>query len=440
MKNFFYILLTALLLTACDAHDGIVEDIQEQQREAVLYSDVEDFEVVYDNEPSAFAPFAMTRATLDGKGFRNNDLIRLKITCPFTSTTQRGESSDGNSSDGFFLLYRNGSGWSPVTSSFGFDISGSYSYRDSPNFASYYEAQQTPYVFTAITWTEEKLFMGQTGGTDAPTYSIIDQYCNVFHADQTKEENYLASDLMWAQTYMQTGAWNIHLGFQHKMARLEISIDDSELTEPNPDYDPNDPESSPTLPAPISDRAVLTLEGMPDIDQQEVIVGDYYADASKVNSNFGYYQKASCSYENHGKVIGVAVITDTDKRAKTWSLTGNPSCTGAADAVAGGDRNGTRWGTIPNTGIYTAHPFGEKKYLLIVPPCKLDVSIDTGKTSDDYKATFWLRDGERRYKVKMQRTEFAEGKNYKMILKIAAPTAGNDDGDNDDPDQGGDSN
>lgn len=426
MKKILYI-LTALILAACNANDGIVEDLQELQREAVLYSDVEDFEVVYDNDPSEFTASVATRATLDGKGFCNGDLIRLKITCPFTSTTQRGESSDGNSSDGFFLLYRDGSSWKQVTSAFGFDISGTYAYSNSPNFASYYEAQQTPYVFTAITWTEEKLFMGQTGGTaDKPTYSIIDQYCNVFHADQTKEENYLASDLMWAQTYMQTGAWNIHLGFQHKMARLEIEIqsEDSEIT--------------------ISDNAVLTLEGMPDIDQQEVIVGDYYADASKVNSNFGYYQKASCSYENHGKVIGVAVITDTDKRAKTWSMTGNPSCTGATDAVAGGDRNDTRWGTIPNTGIYTAHPIEEKKFLLIVPPCKLDE-----------QAIFWLRDGEKRYKVKMQRTEFAEGKNYKMILKITAPQTddegdeedegddeedeGNEE-DNEDSGQGGDSN
>lgn len=403
MKKIIY-LLTAIILAACDANNGVMPDDSVTRKEAVLYSEVEDYEVVYDNDPSEFTPSAMTRATLDGKGFQNKDLIRLKITCPFVSGTQRGESSDGNSSDGFFLLYRNGSSWSPVPSSFGFDIDGTYSYRDSPKFANYYEAQQTPYVFTAITWTEEKLFMGQTGGSaTAPTYSIIDQYCNVFHADQTKEENYLASDLMWAQTYMQTGAWNIHLGFQHKMARLEIEVQSE------------DPEVT------ISNNAVLTLERMPDIDQQEVIVGDYYADASKVNSNFGYYQKASCSYDNHGKVIGVAVIRDEEKRAKTWSMTGNPSCTGNADAVAGGDRNSTRWGTIPNTGTYTAHYIGDHKYLLIVPPCKLDANIEDGKTSDDYKATFWLRDGEKRYKVKMQRTEFAEGKNYKMVLKIAGP-------------------
>lgn len=410
MKKIYY-LLTAVLLVACDANDGIVNDGYEKQGEAVLYSDVEDFEVVYDNDPSEFSPSSVTtRAMLDGKGFQNNDLIRLKITCPFVSSTQRGESSDGNSSDGFFLLYRNGSGWSPVTASFGFDISGTYSYRDSPNFASYYEAQQTPYVFTAITWTEEKLFVAQTGTTDQgePTYSIIDQYCNVFHADQTKVENYLASDLMWAQTYMQTGAWNIHLGFQHKMSRLEIEVksEDREIT--------------------INENAVLTLEGMPDIDQQEVVIGDYYADASKVNSSYGYYQKASCSYANHGKVIGVAVITEADRRAKTWSMTGNPSCTGAATAVAGGDRNSTRWGTIPNTGTYTAHSVGNNNYLLIVPPCKLSAN-----------ATFWLRDGEKRYKVNMDRTEFAEGKNYKMVLKIAAPTTPDDNGDSN---PGGDTN
>lgn len=383
MKKILYILAT-LILAACDASEGFMGEVQELRKEAVLYSDIEDYEVIYDNDPSEFSSSSSTRATLDGKGFRDRDLIRLKITCPFTNVTQRGESSDGNSSDGFFLLYRDGSSWKPVTASFGFDISGTYSYRDSPNFASYYEAQQTPYVFTAITWTEEKLFVAPISSSST---TIIDQYCNVFHADQTKEENYLASDLMWAQTYMQTGAWNIHLGFQHKMARLEIEVQPTNIS--------------------ISANAVLTLEGMPDIDQQEVIVGDYYADASRVNSNYGYYQKASCSYENHGKVIGVGIITEADYRAKTWSMTGNPSCTGEANAVAGGDRNSERWGTIPNTGVYTAHPIGEKKYLLIVPPCKLDTN-----------ATFWLRDGEKRYKVIMQRTEFAEGKNYKMILNI----------------------
>lgn len=442
MKKILYI-LTALMLAACDAHEGIVSEVQELHKEAVLYSDVEDYEVVYDNDPSEFTSSTMTRATLDGKGFQDRDLIRLKITCPFVSDTQRGESSDGNSSDGFFLLYRNGSGWSPITreAGFNFDISGTYSYRDSPNFAGYYEAQQTPYVFTAITWSEEKLFVVPISSS---TTSIIDQYCNVFHADQTKVENYLASDLMWAQTYMQTGAWNIHLGFQHKMARLEITIDDSELTEPNPDYDPNNPESNPTIPAHISNNAILTLEGMPDIDQQEVVIGDYYAEASKVNSRFGYREKASCLYENHGKVIGVAVNVDNVRstldsnkgRAFVYRMTGNP----ASYVYSNATNYDLSDKIIPNTGTYTAHYVESKQYYLIVPPCKLDETIAAGKTSDDYKATFWLRDGERRYKVKMQRTEFAEGKNYKMILKIAAPTAGNDDGDNDDPDQGGDSN
>lgn len=337
-----------------------------------------------------------TRVNTEGTAFNNDDLIRLKVICPFSPNTERGESTDGNSSDGFFLLFRNGNSWSPVTARFGFDVDGSFYVRDAPSIAGYYEAQQTPFVYTATTWTEEKVFVAPTSSTNKT--SVIDQYSNVFHADQTKEKNYRASDVLWAQTFMQTGAWNIHLSFQHKMACLEVTIDDSGLTKPNPDYDPEADESSPTIPAPISATAVLTLEGMPDIDQAEIVIGDYYADASKVNSNYGYRQKTSCSYENNGKVLGVAVIDEGAYRAKVAQMSGNPT--------PGGSYSSTTT-AVPNTGTYTAYNMGNKTYRLIVPPCIL---------TD--KAVFWLRDGERRYSIALENKTFIEGNLYPITLKV----------------------
>ena len=71
----------------------------------------------------------------------------------------------------------------------------------------------------------------------------------------------------------------------------------------------------------ISDNAVLTLEGMPDIDQAEVIVGDYYAAKSKVNSNnYGYKSKHSCTQAENGTVIGVAVVDDSQNKSYTKAL------------------------------------------------------------------------------------------------------------------------
>lgn len=345
---------------------------------------------------SSLEPFAgddATKVNVGGDSFIDGDYIRLKIICPFVTSTERGEYTDGNSYDAFYYLKRSGSSWVRVTSEDKFDISGTYSYSDSPNIASYYEAQQTPYVYVATTFSEERRFVA--GG------SLYDHLTPVFHADQSKEKHYRASDVLWAQTFMQTGAWNIHLGFQHKMACLDIIIDDQYLTKPNPDYDPADPESHFTIPDPISDGAVLTLEGMPDIDQAEIVVGDYYADASKINSGYGYRQKSSCSYENNGKVLGVAVNDHAAGRAKVAPLTGSPT--------PGGD-NSSLAPAVGNTATYTAYQQAAKHYRLIVPPCVLAT-----------KAVFWLRDGSRRFTVKLEQLTFAEGKLYPVTLRLGTP-------------------
>lgn len=369
-----------LLMTACSS-DEIAQRDEQESHEFTLTTDVLPFK----------GESAMTRANIDGTGFEDGDWIRLKIICPFVPNSEYGESTWGNSYDAFFLLKRDGGVWTYLRSSDHCDITGSYSYSDSPQLGSFYEAQQTPYVYMASTWTEEKNFKSSSG-------THVLQYCHVFHADQRKDKNYKASDLLWAQQYMQTGAWNVHLNFEHKMACLTFVLDDSGLTGVNPDYDPDDPESPPTKPVPLSSDVVLTLEGMPDIDQQEVIVGDYYADASKINSSFGYRQKSSCSFENNGRVLGIGVNDDASSRAKVAPMTGNPVPGGAYSSVLA---------TVPNTGTYTAYKVDNTHFRMIVPPCVLTEH-----------AQIWVRDGERRYKMQLERLEFHEGELYPVNVKL----------------------
>lgn len=291
-----------------------------------------------------------TKTTLSGNAFAVGDRMRLKIICPFSDRTQFGETTYGHSADAFWLFKWNGTGWDVLTADDKVDVEGDYRYSASPNLYERYLAQQTPYVFTASTWSENVIFV--SGGN---RYS---QYNYVFEADQTLEEDYLKSDLLWAQSYMQTGSYNVHLAFDHVMACLRI-----------------------TIPAHFSGDAVVTLEGMPDIDQQEVVVGDYYAAKSKVNSGFGYQQKSSCSLEENGMVRGVAV--NSDKDGKAWVK---------------------RFSEIPATGVYTAHRDGDT-YYLIVPPCKLSK-----------EASIWIRDGEKRYSYPLKRTEFKQGRLYPVNI------------------------
>lgn len=380
LKKYLYIL--ALILQAGCSTDEVLQQ-EPENHEFMLTTDVLPF--------SGEAPFG-TRSTIDGTGFEDGDWIRLKIICPFVKDAEYGESTWGNSYDAFFLLKRSGGSWTYLTSADHCDITGSYSYSGSPQVGSFYEAQQTPYVYVASTWSEEKNFKTSSG-------AHILQYCHVFHADQRKAEHYKASDLLWAQQYMQTGAWNVHLSFEHKMACLTLTLDDSALTAPNPAYDPeSNSEVPPTIPSPLTSNVVLTLEGMPDIDQQEIVVGDYYADASKINSSFGYRQKASCSSGNNGRVLGIGVNDDAASRAKVAPMTGNPVPGGAYSSVLA---------TVPNTGTYTAYKVDNTHFRMIVPPCVLTEH-----------AQIWVRDGERRYKMQLERLEFHEGELYPVNVKL----------------------
>ena len=308
---------------------------------------------------SSIVPFegeAQTRTDLEGRSFVNGDKIKLKIICPFVSAEQIGETTYGNSADGLWLLTWSGGNWVNIEASDGVDVKGTYRPADGYNLFAQYEAQQTPYVYTASTWNENVLFIAN--GT------LYSKYSYIFHADQRDLDDYLKCDLLWAQSYMQTGSYNVHLSFNHVMACLKVTV--SGVT--------------------LSNKAVLTVEGMPDIDQREVVVGDYYAAASKINSGYGYQQKCSCTYGENGKVLGVAVNDESAGRAVVKKM------------------NGTE---ITNEGVYTAHR-AEGSFYLIVPPCTLSA-----------KPVIWIRDGEQRYSYSLDQLTFEQGKQYRITINIS---------------------
>ena len=336
-------LCSIMLLGAGCTADEAVEPVQQSSLSFSTF--IEDFEGV-----------SRTRTALDGKSFETGDKIKIKMICPFSDRVELGESTYSGSFDGFYLLkwHADSVKWLTLTAGDGYDINGDYSPSASPDIYSRYLAQPTPYVFTAQTWSEEQIFIAGDG-------TRVEQYSNVFHADQSREADYKASDLMWAQTIMQTGSYNIHLGFKHVMAALKITVEGD-----------------------ISENAVLTLEGMPDIDQCEVIIGDYYAEKSQVNSNnYGYKSKHRCTLAENGKVIGVAVIDNAQKTASVTSLD-----------------------NISQKATYTAYNAGNKTYRLIVPPY----------TSTN--PTIWLRDGAKRYSMALGETKFEAGKLYHVTFKI----------------------
>ena len=308
-----------------------------------------------------------SRVNVEGTGFTDGDFIRIKVICPYVTTSEYGEQNYGASYDSFWLLKSNGGSWGPLTDSDGCDINGDYLDSGSQLMSSLYLSQQTPYVFTAQTWSVERKFVAGS--------NLVLLYSPIFHADQSREENYRASDLLWAQSYLQTGSESVHFDFYHKMAALKITIDDSALPEGEK----------------LSDNAILSLSGMPGIDHAEVVVGDYYAAKSKTDVAFGYKQKNSCTKENNGKVLGVAV--NTDSYAYTMPMTGNP--------------NPDSRSCVPNDGTYTAYKADTKLYRLIVPPCELK-----------NKPVFHLLDGDRRWTYELNRLTFEQENLYKITINV----------------------
>ena len=310
-----------------------------------------------------------SRVNVEGTGFTDGDFIRIKVICPYVTSSEYGEQTYGASYDSFWLLKSiGGSSWGTLSASDGCDINGDYLDSGSQPMSSLYLSQQTPYVFTAQTWSVERKFVAGS--------NLVLLYSPIFHADQSREENYRASDLLWAQSYLQTGSESVHFDFYHKMAALKITIDDTKLPEGKK----------------LSDNAILSLSGMPGIDHAEVVVGDYYAAKSKTDVAFGYKQKNSCTKEYNGKVLGVAV--NTDSYAYTMPMTGNP--------------NPDSRSCVPNDGTYTAYKAATKLYRLIVPPCELE-----------NEPVFHLLDGDRRWTYKLlNQFNFEQGNLYKITINV----------------------
>ena len=329
------IILPAVILAACSSDETVIP----QDTDAVRLT-------------TSIAPFsgdALTRTTLDGTSFESGDMVRMKIICPHTDAHQAGEIW----SSGYYTFTITGVGdtW----------VSGNQSM----------ETQATTYIYTAQNTIDYRIYVVGNYRYSRPS--------NFFYADQSTLDNYKKSDVVWAQAIRQTGAREVHLRFEHKVAKLDITIDD-------------------LLDTPLADDAHLTLEGMPDIDGAEIVVGDYYADECYEGEAYTYRDKASCSYANNGRVLGIEVIKESPSRSSIAQMTGNPLPGGAKSDVVG---------TVPNTGIYTCYRVAPRHYYLHVPPCTL--------TS---RATFWIRDGERRYSAQLEPTTFEEGKCYPVRLTL----------------------
>lgn len=331
-----------------------------------------------------FAGGAQTRVTVDGKNFLDNDRIRVKLICPYVKSTETGESTSGNTSDGFWLLKRHGGGWTTLTAADKCDLNGDGIYSGSADLQQQYLAQQTPYVFTASTWSREVRFLDEES---ADAMKTVVHYAPVFHADQRLEADFEASDLLWAQSVMQTGTDYVRLNFRHMMALLVVTV-----------------EGATTLSDPV-----LTLEKMPDIDQQELVVGDFFAEKSKVNGlngydAYGYQRRYKCTtIDQNGTLLGIGTFSQT---AQVKPLT-----------------------TLDCDGVYTAYRDGDKKtFRLIVPPYAFTAGYPT----------LWLRDGAERWSLQLDpaaltaRTaepeagtteagtlRFESGKCYPVTMKIS---------------------
>lgn len=313
------------------------------------------------NLQSDIVPFTedgapQTRANFAGNQFETGDLIKIRIVAPFSPSTEWGEYTDGNTHDNFWILQWNGTNlngtgttasWGSISSNRHFDLNGDFRYSGSSGIWTL--AQNTPYVFTASTWTEEVQAQIPNNNGKATTYTW---FYNVFKADQRNIADYKSSDVLWAQQFMQTGTQNIRLSFEHKMSALCIDISafmpELDLTE-------------------VNDEIVVTLENMPDINQQEIIVGNYYAGAIKsgYRPTFGDWQRTACTKDKNGKVLGISRINENQQKVEQVPFS-----------------------DLSQNATYTAYKGSEGKYYLIVPPYTVPENVTP---------TIWLRQGTKRW-------------------------------------------
>lgn len=353
------------------------DDINDQQEKPLVTMDCDMF-------GASIVPFVeegadgnATRVNTAGDSFMPGDLIRIRIIAPFVTSNEYGESTWGGTYDNFRIWQwaANDAAWAAVGSGRGFDFDNDF--YPSGASSNIIMPQATPFVFTATTWTEEIHHIlstyGQAGGTSVTSFS------NIFKADQRNEVNYRSSDVLWAQQYMETGVDHVRLSFEHKMAALKIDISDfaGELTG--------------------SEEVILTLENMPDINQQEVTIGNYYAEKMKDKRAYGDYYRTKCTYEENGKVLGIVVPDETKGHLEQIPFTDS---------------------RISQKGVYTALK-GESSisgtqagfFYLIIPPYTVPVGVTP---------TLWLRQGEKRWSASLtlpvDRT-FESGKRYSVEMK-----------------------
>lgn len=336
------------------------------------------------NLQSNIVPFtedgaSQSRANFVGNQFENGDLIKIRIVAPFTSSVEWGEYTDGVTHDNFWILKWTGGNptgvgvdatWTNVPSTdHNFDLNNDYIPTTSNSIWTL--SQNTPYVFTASTWTEEvHAQMSQPGKPGGTTYTWFN---NVFKADQRKLSDYKSSDVLWAQQIMQTGTQNVRLSFQHKMSALCVDI--SEFVE-NLDM------------AETNDEIVLTLENMPDIDQQEIIVGNYYAGAIKgkesdrahdsryYRPDYGDWQRTACSTDKNGTVLGISVIDEEHSSVLQKPI---EECSQ----------------TATYTGFNGKKEANSGKFYFIIPPYTVN------QTDESKLPTLWLRQGTKRWSAKL---------------------------------------
>lgn len=315
-----------------------------------------------------------TRVNVAGDSFVAGDLIRIRIIAPYVTSNEYGESTWGGTYDNFRIWQwaANHAAWTSVGSDRGFDFDNDF--YPSGASSSIIMPQATPFIFTATTWTEEIHYIlssyGEAGGTSITSFS------NIFKADQRNPVNYRSSDVLWAQQYMEAGTDRVTLSFEHKMAALKIDVSDfsKELTG--------------------TVEVILTLENMPDINQQEVTIGNYYAEKMKDKKNYGDYYRTKCSYEDNGKVLGIVVPKESVGHLEQIPFT-----------------------SLSQKGVYTALKGGssvlgteEGYFYFIIPP----YTVPDGVTP-----TLWLRQGEKRWSAPLtlpaNRT-FEMGKRYSVEM------------------------
>lgn len=345
IKNYIYLLLPLVCW-------GCTSNLEEAEPQYItIDGSAFETEIIPFVEDGCEGP--ATRVNMEGDCFEAGDLMRLRVIAPYAPTSEYGESTWGTSYDDWRLYQWTGNqaNWGNVGSNRGFDVDNDFNPSGAPS--SIIMPQATPFVFTATTWTEEIHYvLTSTVGSGYESSKVVITFSNVFKADQRSDANYKASNVLWAQQYMQTGSPHVRLSFEHKMAALQIDISEfaTEL-----DNTPNAPE------------VVLTLENMPDIDQQEVAIGNYYVAKMKSRRDFGDYWRCKCPYDDNGKVLGIVVPDEGAKHLVQIPFTG---------------------GAVTQTGIYTAHKQDATTFQLIIPP----YTVPAGVTP-----TLWLRQGTKRW-------------------------------------------